>query len=310
MRLAARVDAMRGILEATGDSDSILGMLLRRIMFLFDTGPQVNSSTVMFLDDFSGRWSHHFSRLGVREAEEDSDRMLTDLMRMLRPDWSEEEDAPARGDHYAGVAAAAGAAPPVWGGMVRVGAALSRTRCGAAVELSRGARTASTEDGSSVSPDSRVVFDPFPFARAEVDITLHVGRMCFGVREADDAAPSRNGVDSTNVPAVAAVGGMVRVRGRDMPPVPAEFRIRVGETFTLRLDRAARVFYYIVRGRVSPIQFFDLAEGPLEFVAFLCGDEHPATQITIADVRVDAASAALVRDARAAPCRVLSMMMK
>ena len=102
----------------------------------------------------------------------------------------------------------------------------------------------------------------------------------------------------TDVLAVGATSGYVYTRDKRRRPdgeqlldvsVPAEYRTRAGETFTLRLDRATREFYYIVRGRVSPAQFTDLADGPLEFVAFpLCCDPPS----TIVDVRVDAASAA------------------
>jgi hypothetical protein len=102
----------------------------------------------------------------------------------------------------------------------------------------------------------------------------------------------------TDVLAVGATSGYVYTRYKRRRPdgeqllevsVPAKYRPRAGETFTLRLDRATREFYYILRGRVSPAQFTDLADGPLEFVAFpLCCDPPS----TIVDVRVDAASAA------------------
>ena len=115
----------------------------------------------------------------------------------------------------------------------------------------------------------------------------------------------------TDVLAVGATSGYVYTRYKRRRPdgeqllevsVPAEYRPRAGETFTLRLDRATREFYYIVRGRVSPAQFTDLADGPLEFVAFpLCCDPPS----TIVDVRVDAASAAAgAPRARAAPLTV------
>ncbi len=120
--------------------------------------------------------------------------------------------------------------------------------------------------------------------------------------------------DRGTVPDVLAVGaksGYVYTRDKRRRPdgeqlldvsVPEEYSPRAGETSTLRLDGAARVFFYIVRGRVSPAQFTDLADGPLEIVAFpLCCDPPS----TIVDVRVDAASAAAgAPRARAAPLTV------
>ena len=116
----------------------------------------------------------------------------------------------------------------------------------------------------------------------------------------------------TDVLAVGATSGYVYTRDKRRRPngeqlldvsVPAlEYCPRAGETFSLRLDRATREFYYIVRGRVSPAQFTDLADGPLEFVAFPFAAIHPRQ---IVDVRVDAASvAAGAPRARAAPLTV------
>jgi hypothetical protein len=187
--------------------------------------------------------------------------------------------------------AAGGAAPPVWDGMVSVGVDLSRPRCGDAVEVSRGNRTAIAGAGCNAGKaNSRVLFDPFPFTRAEVDVAYNAGYVSFGVRESDSAAPSPKGDMSHDVLVVGT--GCVYARGT-RARAPAEFRPRAGETFTIRLDRAARVFYCIVRGVVSPAQFTDLSDGPLEFVAFLGGGQTPPSQLTIVDVRVDAASAAV-----------------
>ena len=137
--------------------------------------------------------------------------------------------------------------------------------------------------------NSRVVFETFPFVRAEVDVTRHAGYACFGVREGDSAAPSPDGYES---PDVLVVGARMYARGKRLrPDIRAEFGIGENETFTLRLDRAARCFYYIVKGIVSPVQFTDLADGPLEFVAFLA-DHNSTASLTIESVRVDAASAA------------------
>ena len=178
-----------------------------------------------------------------------------------------------------------------------VGVGLSRARCGDAVDLSRGARTATAGPSCrNESAGGRVLFEPFRFARAEVDITLNEGSVCFGVLEAGAGEPTPLGGNSTDV-LVVWVGGRVVARGRSSRVarggVPAECRPRPGETFTLRLDRAARVFYYIVRGVVSPAQFMDLAAGgPLEFVFFLAGPCTPPSQFTVAGVRVDRASGA------------------
>jgi hypothetical protein len=147
---------------------------------------------------------------------------------------------------------------------------------------------------------SRVMLHAFLCSRVEVDVTLNAGYMWFGVREAGAVvAPADGGIAAGNV-LVASTDGYVRVRGE--PEAPASgFEIRAGETFTLRLDRVARAFCYIVRGVVSPAQFTDLSEdGRLDLVAFLPGWTTPPTQFTVADVRVDAGS-----DAAAAPLRAI-----
>lgn len=190
------------------------------------------------------------------------------------------------------------AAPPLWDGMVSVDVALSRLRCGDAVDLiNRTARARHTcDDGSQ---NSRGSLDPFRFMRAEVDIVFG-GRICFGVREADNPVPSTDGVRSPDV-LVVGTGGHGYARGDWLPSAPRQFELHDGETFTLRLDRAARVFYYIVKGVVSPRQYTDLADGPLEFVFFLYGKHTPPSQLTIVDVRVDAASAAAISGERSMP---------
>jgi hypothetical protein len=101
----------------------------------------------------------------------------------------------------------------------------------------------------------------------------------------DDRGPVTDGL------AVGATSGNVYARDKRRRPdgeqlldvsVPAEYRPRAGEKFTLRLDRATREFFYIVRGRVSPAQFTDLADGPLEFVAFPFAAIHPRRSSTCA----------------------------
>ena len=211
----------------------------------------------------------------------------------------------ARGNAGASRVPAGGVAPPVWDGMVSVDVRLSRERSGDGVELSRGNRSATARAGRLTTANSRVSFDPFQFTRAEAVLTINAGDICFGVRESDSAAPSPRGVFSRDVLAVTNHGSCVIVRG--LEDAPSEFDLfdaQPGETFTLRLDRAARAFYYIVRGAVSPVQFTDLASAPSEFVFFFAGfgDEEPvSSHFTIVDVRVDAASAAAAApDSRAA----------
>ena len=196
--------------------------------------------------------------------------------------------------------------PPVWEGMVSVSATLSRARCGSAVALSRGTATAK-RGCDAKSANSRVLLDiPIAFARAELDITRPrgAGGMFFGVREADSAEPSPEGSGSADVLLCATGDRSVIVRGvATAQQIPLKSRVESGDSFTLRLDRAARAFYYIVRGVVSPVAFTELSpEGPLEFVLFLWGGA-PASAVSVDDFRVDAASAAAAAAGGAAGAR-------
>ena len=79
--------------------------------------------------------------------------------------------------------------------MSSVVACLLRARCGDAVELYRGNRTVNARAGCNEDTpnNSRVSFDPFPFTRAEVDVTRTRGSPRFVVRESESAAPSPKG---------------------------------------------------------------------------------------------------------------------
>jgi hypothetical protein len=126
----------------------------------------------------------------------------------------------------------------------------------------------------------------------EADVRLDEGRVFCGVCEGDVAHPSLSGIKSPDV-LVVANDGLACAHGEDRQRAPAAYRVASGGTFTLRLDRTSGLFYYIVKGRVSPTQFSTSATC---LVCFLSGAPYNG-QVTLLDVRVDATSAAA-----AAPC--------
>jgi hypothetical protein len=117
-----------------------------------------------------------------------------------------------------------GAAPPVWEAMVSVDVRLLRARCGEALDFSRDNRSViARPESGAIGPHNRASLEPFPFTRAEVDITLNAGVVCFGVRESSSREPSSTGVYSPDVLAVWTDEGGVCVRGEQLDDILEDF---------------------------------------------------------------------------------------
>jgi hypothetical protein len=133
-----------------------------------------------------------------------------------------------------------------------------------------------------VSPDRRAAAaglsecrDPSIFSRrARNNAGAGYSNFWFGARVAAGAEPSVRGVLSHGVLVVVMpteiqiqiqiqnilVTQVKPATGCRLAPsaLPAESHVRAWETFTIRLERTARVLYYMLRGTVSPVVFPDI----------------------------------------------------